>query len=129
MKETVDLNTTGTPRTPSRILSQASLESTVYFVDNHIISENTPEQSSLIPKASLFPLFLSPSQRKSFSRCARAMSTGKTYEISGETTEWEDIMINKGIKTRDEIFIEKGLNPEDVSNYIFPETLHRCFIS
>ena len=43
------------------------------------------------------------------------MSTGKTYEISGETTEWEDIMINKGIKTRDEIFIEKGLNPEDVS--------------
>lgn len=38
-------------------------------------------------------------------------------------------MINKGIKTRDEIFIEKGLNPEDVSNYAFPETLHRCFIS
>ena len=43
------------------------------------------------------------------------MSTGKTYEISGELTEWEDIMINKGIKTRDQIFIEKGLNPEDVS--------------
>lgn len=43
------------------------------------------------------------------------MSTGKTYEISGEMTEWEDIMINKGIKTRDQIFIEKGLNPEDVS--------------
>lgn len=44
-----------------------------------------------------------------------SMSTGKTYEISGELTEWEDIMINKGIKTRDQIFIEKGLNPEDVS--------------
>ena len=43
------------------------------------------------------------------------MSTGKTYEISGETTEWEDIMIKKGIKTKDEIFIEKGLNPDDVS--------------
>jgi hypothetical protein len=43
------------------------------------------------------------------------MSTGKTYEISGELTEWEDIMINKGIKSRDQIFIEKGLNPEDVS--------------
>jgi hypothetical protein len=25
-------------------------------------------------------------------------------------------MINKGIKTRDQIFIEKGLNPEDVSS-------------
>ena len=43
------------------------------------------------------------------------MSTGKTYEVSGEMTEWEDIMINKGIKTKDQIYIEKGLNPEDVS--------------
>ena len=46
------------------------------------------------------------------------MSTGKNYEISGELTEWEDIMINKGIKTRDQIFIEKGLNPEDVSGVL-----------
>ena len=57
------------------------------------------------------------------------MSTGKTYEISGETTEWEDIMINKGIKTRDEIFIEKGLNPEDVSIHTLPNIHHRWFIS
>ena len=53
------------------------------------------------------------------------MSTGKTYEISGETTEWEDIMINKGIKTRDEVLIEKGLNPEDVSIHTLPNIHHR----
>lgn len=40
--------------------------------------------------------------------------TGKTYEISGETTEWEDILIKKGIKTREEVYLEKGLNPNDV---------------
>jgi hypothetical protein len=42
------------------------------------------------------------------------MSTGKTYEISGETTEWEDILIKKGIRTREEVLLEKGLNPSDV---------------
>jgi hypothetical protein len=42
------------------------------------------------------------------------MSTGKTYEVSGDTTEWDDIMIKKGIKTKDQVLIEKGLNPEDV---------------
>jgi hypothetical protein len=41
--------------------------------------------------------------------------TGKTYEYSGETTEWEDIMIKKGIKTKEQIFAEKGLNLADVS--------------
>ena len=41
--------------------------------------------------------------------------TGKTYAVSGETTEWEDILINKGIRTKEEIYLEKGLNPADVS--------------
>jgi hypothetical protein len=40
--------------------------------------------------------------------------TGKSYEISGETTEWEDILIRKGIKTLEEVYLEKGLNPDDV---------------
>ena len=40
--------------------------------------------------------------------------TGKSYEVSGETTEWEDILIKKGIKTKEEVLIEKGLNPLDV---------------
>ena len=39
--------------------------------------------------------------------------TSKTYEYSGETTEWEDILINKGIRTKEEIFAEKGLNVHD----------------
>jgi hypothetical protein len=43
------------------------------------------------------------------------MSTAKTYEKSGENTEWDDIMIKKGIKTKEQVLIEKGLNPEDVS--------------
>ena len=41
--------------------------------------------------------------------------TGKSYAVSGETTEWEDILINKGIKTKEEVYLEKGLNPADVS--------------
>jgi hypothetical protein len=40
--------------------------------------------------------------------------TGKSYEVTGETTEWEDILIQKGIKTKDQVLIEKGLNPADV---------------
>ena len=40
--------------------------------------------------------------------------TGKSYEVSGETTEWEDILIKKGIKTKEGVLIEKGLNPLDV---------------
>jgi len=37
----------------------------------------------------------------------------KTYEVSGDTTEWDDILIKKGIKTKQEVLIEKGLNPLD----------------
>lgn len=40
--------------------------------------------------------------------------SGKTYAYSGETTEWEDILIKKGIVTKDSVLIGKGLNPEDV---------------
>ena len=40
--------------------------------------------------------------------------TGKSYEISGETTEWEDILIKKGIKTREEVFMDKGFDMRDV---------------
>eukprot|EP01038_Epipyxis_sp_PR26KG_P016365 gene16365-22306_t len=39
--------------------------------------------------------------------------TGKTYEISGQTTEWEDILIKKGITTKEDVLLGKGLNPED----------------
>jgi len=42
---------------------------------------------------------------------------GKTYEVSGETTEWEDILINKGITTKEEVLISKGLNPFDVRQF------------
>ena len=41
------------------------------------------------------------------------MSTGRSYEVSGDTTEWDDILIKKGIRTKEEILIEKGLNPSD----------------
>jgi hypothetical protein len=37
----------------------------------------------------------------------------KTYEYSGETNEWDDILIKKGIKHPDSHLIEKGLNPDD----------------
>ena len=40
--------------------------------------------------------------------------TGKAYEVSGETTEWEDILIKKGITTKEQVLIGKGLNPLDV---------------
>jgi hypothetical protein len=40
--------------------------------------------------------------------------TGKSYEISGENTEWEDVLIRKGITTQDEVYLKKGLNPLDV---------------
>ena len=42
-------------------------------------------------------------------------SSGRTYEVTGETTEWEDILIKKGIRTKEEVLLEKGLNPADVS--------------
>jgi hypothetical protein len=40
--------------------------------------------------------------------------TSKTYAVSGETTEWEDILIKKGITTKESVLIGKGLNPLDV---------------
>lgn len=40
---------------------------------------------------------------------------GTTYVKSGETTEWDDILIKKGIRTKEEILIGKGLNPDDVT--------------
>lgn len=42
--------------------------------------------------------------------------SSKTYEHSGETTEWEDILIKKNITTREDVLLSKGLNPLDVSN-------------
>ncbi len=41
----------------------------------------------------------------------------KRYEYSGETTEWEDILIQKGIATREGALLSRGLNPDDVSAY------------
>ena len=38
----------------------------------------------------------------------------KSYEVSGDTTEWDDILIKKGITTKENVLIGKGLNPEDV---------------
>ena len=44
----------------------------------------------------------------------------KYYEHSGETTEWDDILIKKGITTKEEVLLSKGLNPADVrENFIF----------
>jgi hypothetical protein len=40
--------------------------------------------------------------------------SNKTYEHSGNTTEWEDILIKKGITTREDVLLSKGLNPDDV---------------
>eukprot|EP01040_Poterioochromonas_malhamensis_P003241 gene3241-3454_t len=37
----------------------------------------------------------------------------KYYEHSGNTTEWDDILIKKGITTREEVLLSKGLNPLD----------------
>eukprot|EP01031_Cornospumella_fuschlensis_P037719 gene37719-45823_t len=39
--------------------------------------------------------------------------SGTTYEYSGNTTEWDDILIKKGIRTKEEVLLEKGLNPAD----------------
>jgi len=37
----------------------------------------------------------------------------KTYAVSGDTTEWEDILIKKGITTKEDVLMAKRLNPED----------------
>ena len=44
-------------------------------------------------------------------------SSSTTYEVSGETTEWEDILIKKNIVTKEDVLLGKGLNPEDVCNF------------
>lgn len=41
--------------------------------------------------------------------------TGRTYEVSGETTEWEDILIAKKVLTKEQVYLNKGLNPADVN--------------
>ena len=46
----------------------------------------------------------------------------KSYAVSGETTEWEDILIKKGITTKEDVLLSKGLNPEDVSGQGTRET-------
>lgn len=38
----------------------------------------------------------------------------KVYEITGENTEWEDILIKKGITTQENVLLSKGINPEEV---------------
>ena len=38
----------------------------------------------------------------------------KAYAYSGQTTEWEDVLIRKGITTKEDVLLSKGLNPEDV---------------
>jgi len=38
---------------------------------------------------------------------------GTTYRHTGETTEWDDILIKKGIVTHEQCMIAKGLNPDD----------------
>ena len=48
-----------------------------------------------------------------------SFGTGKTYAVSGETTEWEDILIKKGITTKEDVLMAKGLNPEDVRILMF----------
>jgi len=37
-----------------------------------------------------------------------------SYAYSGETTEFEDILVKKGVVTRDQVFLAKGLDPRDV---------------
>lgn len=42
-----------------------------------------------------------------------------SYAVSGEMTEWEDILIKKGITTKDSVLMGKGLNPLDVRFFIY----------
>lgn len=38
----------------------------------------------------------------------------QNYAHTGETTEWEDILMKKDICTREQIFASKGLDARDV---------------
>ena len=51
--------------------------------------------------------------------------SGKSYEVSGENTEWEDILISKGITTQESVYLGKGLNPEAVSYIILRIIVYR----
>ena len=42
-----------------------------------------------------------------------SQGSNTTYTVSGETTEWEDILIKHDIKTKEEVLELKGLNPKD----------------
>lgn len=55
------------------------------------------------------------SQTRKNEKNERMQGTGTTYAYSGETTEWEDILIKKGITTKENVLLSKGLNPADVS--------------
>ena len=52
--------------------------------------------------------------------------TGKSYEVSGVNTEWEDILIEKGITTQESVLLGKGLNPEAVR---VSSLLHSCVVT
>ena len=39
--------------------------------------------------------------------------SGKTYEVSGETTEWDDILIKKGITTKENVLLGKRVRDGD----------------
>ena len=42
-----------------------------------------------------------------------SQGSNTTYTVSGETSEWEDILIKHDIKTKEEVLELKGLNPKD----------------
>lgn len=48
--------------------------------------------------------------------------TGTTYAVSGENTEWEDILIKKGITTQESVLIGKGINPDEVISPPLPSS-------
>ena len=41
------------------------------------------------------------------------------YEVSGDTTEWDDILIKKGITTKEDVLLAKGLDPTKVKEYFY----------
>jgi hypothetical protein len=43
----------------------------------------------------------------------------QNYAHTGETTEWEDILMKKDICTREQIFASKGLDARDVGLFLF----------
>jgi hypothetical protein len=83
---------------------------------NHLINRHihfSRRKANSPPKSD--PL-LATHQHRSDSTWQRmsGLGTGKTYEVSGDNTEWEDILIKKGITTQESVLIGKGINPEEV---------------